>query len=73
MFTTPSFPNYKMFWLFEIHYFHYVSRHSVYLIAYKKNLYLEKPKILIIWNGVCYAMIFAFAYSVISYQFMNLQ
>ena len=33
---TPSVPNYKTFWLFQIYCFYYVSTHSVYLNAQKK-------------------------------------
>ena len=43
----PSIPNYKKFWVFQIHNFCYALRYTVQI----KAMYLEKPKCLIIWNG----------------------
>jgi hypothetical protein len=41
--SSPSIPNYKTFWLFKVHCFYYVSRHSVY-VSVSQNLCTKKAK-----------------------------
>jgi len=41
---TPVIPNYKMFWLFQIHRFCYALRYTLCPNIHSKKMYLEKLK-----------------------------